>query len=75
MKQKLNIYIGKPALVELGRIANVRGLSKSKVVEELVLGAETDVTGQDVADCMSAAMEKLGAVKRAMNEERTILPE
>ena len=59
MKQKLYIYIGQPALVELGRLANARGLSKSKVVEQLVLAAdETDVTGQDVARCFSAAMDK-----------------
>ena len=60
MKQKLNIYIGNLALAELGRLANVRGLSRGKVVEELVLGAEkTDVTDQDVAGCMARAMEKL----------------
>lgn len=39
MRQRINIYIGDLVLAELERLANVRGLSRGKVVEELVLGA------------------------------------
>ena len=73
MKQRINIYIEDLALAELDKLTRDRGLSRGKVVEELVMGAR-DVDERLKALEAGQIIQDQPAVAFGQPDSRTVPP-